>query len=128
MLSHSLLYLCAQHERLLVGESSVRVDKYQPLAKGKSILREGGICRNPAAKPRSEEHELCFHCILRSKIYVPLLLRLWSAVTRMESKNDLHKVKCPTLLLIGDHAHHGTNLDNPKAVNQAIFEFINKIN
>ncbi|WP_434133236.1 alpha/beta hydrolase [Sporomusa sphaeroides] len=79
--------------------------------------------------------------------------RVWSAVTRMESKNDLHKVKCPTLLLIGDHdnmtnyqqpymhkhipnskmkiivnAHHGTNLDNPKAVNQAIFEFINKIN
>ncbi|HML35633.1 alpha/beta fold hydrolase [Sporomusa sphaeroides] len=63
----------------------------------------------------------------------------------MESKNDLHKVKCPTLLLIGDHdnmhkhipnskmkiianAHHGTNFDNPKAVNQAIFEFINKIN
>ncbi len=84
---------------------------------------------------------------------VPLLLQVWSAVTRMESKNDLHKVKCPTLLLIGDHdnmtnyqqpymhkhipnskmkiianAHHGTNLDNPKAVNQAIFEFINKIN
>ncbi|MGA8943817.1 MAG: alpha/beta hydrolase [Thermoactinomyces sp.] len=78
--------------------------------------------------------------------------RVWSAVTRMESKKDLHKVKCPTLLLIGDqdnmtnhqqtymhqhipdseiktiaNAHHGTNLDNPDAVNQAIFDFIKKI-
>lgn len=78
--------------------------------------------------------------------------RVWSAVTRMESKNDLHKVKCPTLLLVGKHdtmtnyqqayihqhiadsklkiianAHHGTNLDNPVAVNQAIIEFIKKI-
>lgn len=78
--------------------------------------------------------------------------RVWSAVTRMESKNDLHKVKCPTLLLIGDHdnltnyqqpyihkhiadselkiianAHHGTNLDNPEAVNQAIMELIKEI-
>lgn len=75
--------------------------------------------------------------------------RVWPAVTRMESKNDLHKVKCPTLLLIGDHdtmtnyqqpyiqkhiegselkvianAHHGTNLDNPEAVNQEISQFI----
>ncbi len=79
--------------------------------------------------------------------------RIWSAVTRMESKHDLHKVKCPTLLLIGDHdtltgrqqlymhrqianselkvipnAHHGTNLDNPEAVNQAISEFIAQLN
>jgi 3-oxoadipate enol-lactonase len=75
--------------------------------------------------------------------------RVWSAVTRMESKNDLHKVKCPTLLLIGDNdtmtnyhqpymhehiqnsqlktipnAQHGTNLDNPDAVNEAIMEFM----
>jgi pimeloyl-ACP methyl ester carboxylesterase len=78
--------------------------------------------------------------------------RVWDAVTRMESKNDLHKVKCPTLLLIGEHdsmtkyqqdyihqhivgselrvianAHHGTNLDNPSAVNQAILDFIQKL-
>lgn len=78
--------------------------------------------------------------------------RIWSAVTHMESKDDLHKVKCPTLILIGDHdnmtnyqqpyihkniknselivipnAQHGTNLDNPDAVNQAIDEFINDI-
>ncbi|SCY30503.1 alpha/beta fold hydrolase [Alkaliphilus peptidifermentans] len=78
--------------------------------------------------------------------------RLWSAVTRMESKNDLHRVKCKTLLLIGDHdnmtyrqqqymaerirdselkvisnAHHGTNLDNPESVNLEIFKFIKDI-
>lgn len=75
--------------------------------------------------------------------------RVWSAVTHMESRKDLHKVKCPTLLLIGDHdtmtnyqqpfmnqhimgselkvisnAQHGTNLDNPDAVNQEIIQFI----
>lgn len=78
--------------------------------------------------------------------------RVWTAVTHMESKNELHKVKCPTLLLIGDHdnmtnqqqpfmhrhiegselkiipnAQHGTNLDNPKAVNQEIMEFIKRV-
>ncbi len=77
--------------------------------------------------------------------------RVWSSVTRMESKNDLHKVQCPTLLLIGDHdnmtnyqqpymhkhiknselktipnAQHGTNLDNHDAVNEAILEFMLK--
>ncbi|WP_010275149.1 alpha/beta fold hydrolase [Paenibacillus senegalensis] len=77
------------------------------------------------------------------------LIRIWSAVTRMESKHDLHRVKCPTLLLIGDqdtmtnyqqehmrkqiadaelkvipNAHHATNLDNPAAVNEAIQAFI----
>jgi len=78
--------------------------------------------------------------------------RLWAAVTRMESRADLPKIQCPTLLLIGDHdnltkrqqsymlenisncqmvtipnAHHGTNLDNPEAVNQAIMEFVQSI-
>ena len=76
-------------------------------------------------------------------------VRVWNAVTRMESKNDLHKVECPTLLLIGDHdtltdkhqpymkerikhstlktihnAHHSTNLDNPQAVNEEIIRFL----
>ncbi|MDO7786204.1 alpha/beta fold hydrolase [Desulforamulus aquiferis] len=80
-------------------------------------------------------------------------IRIWSAVTRMESKYDLHKVKCPTLILIGDHdymtnyqqpyihqhikgselktipnAQHSTNLDNPATVNQEIQTFLNKIN
>ncbi len=78
--------------------------------------------------------------------------RLWHAITGMESKDDLHKVKAPTLILVGDHdnltsrqqkyiqqniadselkiiknAHHSTNLDNPKDVNQAIAEFLEKI-
>ena len=67
----------------------------------------------------------------------------------MESKPDLNKVQFPTLLLIGDHdtlthrhqpymhkrmpnstlktienAHHGTNLDNPSAVNEEIMKFL----
>ncbi len=78
--------------------------------------------------------------------------RIWAAVTRMESRADLPKIQCPTLLLIGDHdnltkrqqsymlenisncqmvtipnAQHGTNLDNPEAVNQAIMEFVQNI-
>jgi pimeloyl-ACP methyl ester carboxylesterase len=77
-------------------------------------------------------------------------VRIWDAVTRMESKHNCHQLKCPTLLLIGDHdtltkrhqpymhhriknstlriidnAHHGTNLDNPRAVNEEIMSFIN---
>lgn len=76
-------------------------------------------------------------------------VRVWDAVTRMESRDDLHRVQCPTLLLIGDHdtltmrqqefmrrriagselvtiphAQHVTNLDNPEAVNQAISQFL----
>jgi pimeloyl-ACP methyl ester carboxylesterase len=75
--------------------------------------------------------------------------RLWDAITHMESKQELHRVQCPTLLLVGDHdnltgrqqgfmhrqiagsqlltipdAHHATNLDNPLAVNQAIEQFL----
>lgn len=77
--------------------------------------------------------------------------RVWDAVTRMESKDDLANVKCPTLLLVGDHdtmtnyqqpymqkhiphselkviqnAHHGTNLDNPNMVNELILEFVKR--
>lgn len=75
--------------------------------------------------------------------------RVWSAVTKMESKKDLDKVICPTLILIGEYdnltnyqqeyihkhiknselkeikkAHHGTNLDNPKQVNVEIDRFL----
>ncbi len=76
-------------------------------------------------------------------------VRIWDAVTRMESADDLHKVSCPTLLLQGDHdtlvkrqqefmaskirgaelkivsqAHHATNLDNPDEVNKYMQEFL----
>ena len=79
--------------------------------------------------------------------------RIWSAITQMENKYDLHKVLCPTLLLIGDHdnltnyqqpymhkhilgsrlevipnAQHGTNLDNPDAVNLSMQRFLMDIN
>ncbi|MGI5901065.1 MAG: alpha/beta fold hydrolase [Desulfitobacteriia bacterium] len=75
--------------------------------------------------------------------------RIWDTVTRMESGADLEKVKCPTLLLLGDHdnlvrrqqqtmlekikgaelkiiekAHHSTNLDNPDQVNKEIEDFL----
>lgn len=80
-------------------------------------------------------------------------VRIWDAVTRMESGNDLNKIKCPTLLLCGDHdtmtlrqqkhmeqhipgaqlkwvsrAHHATNLDHPEEVNQYIKEFLDTLN
>ena len=72
-------------------------------------------------------------------------IRLWNAISRMESGNKLDKVNCPTLILHGDHdtmvqrqqeylhkniknsqliiignAHHATNLDNPNQVNENI--------
>lgn len=75
--------------------------------------------------------------------------RLWNAITRMESGDDLHKVECPTLLLCGEHdsltmrqqkymakhiqnstlkivhqAHHATNLDNPQQVNEYMKLFL----
>lgn len=79
-------------------------------------------------------------------------IRLWDAITRMESGEHLQDVKCPTLLLCGDHdsmtlrqqkhmeekiqladlkmisqAHHATNLDNPDEVNAYIQGFLNKL-
>lgn len=75
--------------------------------------------------------------------------RTWDAVTRMESRELLERIDCPTLLLIGDHdtmtnyqqqtmleaiknarletienAHHATNLDNPDQVNALISRFL----
>lgn len=76
-------------------------------------------------------------------------IRIWDAVTRMESGRELHNVKSRTLLLCGDHdtmtlrqqkhmeehiehaelkivsqAHHATNLDNPQEVNTLIQDFL----
>lgn len=75
--------------------------------------------------------------------------RVWKAVTSMESMNQLHKIACPALILVGDHdsmtrrqqqymhehirhsklviianAHHGTNLDNPEQVEREIEAFL----
>lgn len=75
--------------------------------------------------------------------------RVWKAVTSMESRSGLAGIKCPTLILIGDHdsltkrqqpflhesipqsrlvvitgANHGTNLDNPIQVRQEIKKFL----
>lgn len=77
--------------------------------------------------------------------------RVWKAVTSMESRPELSKIKCPTLILIGDHdaltrsqqpfihqsiensklvvikdANHGTNLDNPIQVREEIHNFISE--
>lgn len=75
--------------------------------------------------------------------------RLWGAITRMESRDLLARVRCPVLVLEGDDdwlvrrqqpdlvaglsdvthiivpdAGHATNLDNPDAVNDAIQSFV----
>lgn len=80
-------------------------------------------------------------------------IRVWDAVTRMESREDLQKIDCPTLILQGDHdtmirrqqeymkahitkselkiisnAQHATNLDNPDEVNEQIQSFLQKNN
>ena len=84
-----------------------------------------------------------------SSISLNQWIRIWNAVSKMESRDDLHKVACPTVILQGDHdtmterqqkdmadiipnarlvyiknAHHATNLDNPKQVN---FEILNHL-
>lgn len=76
-------------------------------------------------------------------------VRHWAGNLAMESKHDLEKVPCPTLILHGDQdrmvgrqqaelaaripnavmhtiprAHHLTNLDNPGEVNRHISEFL----
>lgn len=78
--------------------------------------------------------------------------RVWRAVTTMESRNDLGRVACPTLILIGDrdvltarqqptlhaaikgsrlvtipNAHHATNLDNPQQVEEEMERFLLEI-
>ncbi|WP_054708252.1 alpha/beta hydrolase [Bacillus sp. JCM 19041] len=88
-----------------------------------------------------------------SAISLSRWIRLWNAISRMESGDHLHKVNCQTLLLQGDHdtmierqqedlskkikhsrlvkiknAHHATNLDNPKQVNAEIIKHITSIN
>lgn len=77
--------------------------------------------------------------------------RAWKAVTSMESRSELSKIKCPTLILIGDRdsltkaqqpyihkaivgsqlvtihgANHATNLDNPAQVREEIDRFLRK--
>lgn len=79
-------------------------------------------------------------------------VRQWAGNLRMETKHDLHKVHCPTLILHGEkdtlvarqqkalaagiagaefysipNAGHLTNLDNPQAVNQHIQQFLGKL-
>lgn len=78
--------------------------------------------------------------------------RVWDAATRMESRPGLSKIKCPALILIGDHdtltrrqqplihrsiagsrlitirnASHATNLDNPEQVEKEIEHFLKSI-
>ncbi|KON83488.1 alpha/beta hydrolase [Sporosarcina globispora] len=80
-------------------------------------------------------------------------LRHWSGNLQMDSHGHLHKIKCPTLILYGDqdnmvlrqqkslaeqisyadvkvirNAHHLTNRDNPKEVNEHIENFLKQIN
>lgn len=77
--------------------------------------------------------------------------RVWVAVTNMESRALLPSIRCPTLLLIGEHdsltrrqqafmhaqipgsrlleirhAHHITNLDNPEQVEKEIDAFLSQ--
>lgn len=79
-------------------------------------------------------------------------VRLWNAITHMESRADLPRIACPALILEGDgdgltrrqqaematgiagaqhqiipNAGHATNLDNPEAVNQAMVKFLAKV-
>ncbi|MDV2884528.1 alpha/beta hydrolase [Alkalihalophilus pseudofirmus] len=76
-------------------------------------------------------------------------VKIWDAVTRMDSSKDLEKILCPALILYGEydilvrhqqvhmnrmipkstlkvikHAHHATSLDNPRDVNAYIDYFL----
>lgn len=75
--------------------------------------------------------------------------RVWKACTSMESRDRIAEIKCPTLIMVGDHdsltfhqqefihqaiagsklviiqnAHHGTNLDNPQQVEAQMDAFL----
>lgn len=79
-------------------------------------------------------------------------LRQWAGNLRLETKHDLHKVQCPTLILHGEKdalvarqqkalaegiagaqlrtipgAGHLTNLDNPQAVNEYMRAFLRQL-
>lgn len=79
-------------------------------------------------------------------------LRQWAGNLRLETKHDLHKVQCPTLILHGEKdalvarqqkallegiagaqlctipgAGHLTNLDNPPAVNEYMRDFLQQL-
>lgn len=87
-----------------------------------------------------------------SKMTKDRFLRHWSGNLSMESKHDLGKIDCPTLILHGDQdmmvrrqqrqlaagirgaefvsisrAHHLTNLDNPREVNAHIERFMGRL-
>lgn len=78
--------------------------------------------------------------------------RVWKAVTSMESRSGLKDIRCPALILVGDHdnltrrqqeyihksinasrlvvienAYHGSNLDNPIQVEREIDVFLEDI-
>ncbi|MDV2884810.1 alpha/beta hydrolase [Alkalihalophilus pseudofirmus] len=78
-------------------------------------------------------------------------VRIWDAVSRMDSKDKLKDITCPTLILYGDHdtmtqrqqkymnemiydsrlliihnAHHATNMDNAEEVNFHIEQFLSE--
>lgn len=80
------------------------------------------------------------------------LLRNWSGYLKLESREDLPKIGCPTLILHGDrdslvrhqqpflrsqireaefrtvpNAHHLTNMDNPECVNRHLLSFMGRI-
>ncbi|CAG9622315.1 alpha/beta fold hydrolase [Sutcliffiella rhizosphaerae] len=86
-----------------------------------------------------------------SKMTKDNFLRHWSGNLRMESRHDLHKIQCPTMILHGDkdnmvgrqqqylaknimdaefftitNAHHLTNRDNPEEVTDYITQFMNR--
>ncbi|MBM7837222.1 pimeloyl-ACP methyl ester carboxylesterase [Alkalihalobacillus xiaoxiensis] len=79
-------------------------------------------------------------------------IRLWQAISRMESGEQLQTITCPTLILHGEHdsmimrqqialhqliphstlkiidqAHHATNLDNPTQVNAEIRKHLHNL-
>lgn len=78
--------------------------------------------------------------------------RVWKAVTSMESRSELKAIRCPALILVGNHdnltrrqqeyihksinasrlvvienAYHGSNLDNPVQVEREIDVFLEDI-
>lgn len=81
-----------------------------------------------------------------------VFIRSLSALSKMDSREGLPQIVCPSLILIGDHdiivrrqqnymhrhipgshlitiknAHHGTNLDNPQLVEKEIESFMQEI-
>lgn len=126
---------------------------FVPINRWSSMFIPMSVMANIQAKTLSKFNPSNKQYIKETVSAIPLnrWVRIWHAVSKMESGNDLDKITCPSLILQGEYdsmterqqqemaeriprskmvyikdAHHATNLDNPEQVNQEILSHLSK--